>query len=460
MGSLTMSGKLRCWMIAGLTCVGVLAPRSAQACHEVNVCMRFSVAADDLAVGDFPELGEFWGGGPIKLPGRNLRVMLIPPPPEAPSEVIADSEGCFTLSTEWVWGHKMLVYADAFHGDTHNIRVTAYDSYSNVVSETEKFPWIVDLKHLVEDAEVIVNIPTDNGTERMFAWANWIVGRLEDELEPGLTGEKILQLYSQNKGLAELDGDGFAYLGGYGIPTRIYLQPSFTHKRFTIAHEIGHWLHANWIDSEVGGGYSYDTQDDACQFEAVGSNVLHGLRSSEYGGDALREGFAHFIASWVFDDTTQTDARFKYYKSIDDQWMSYGDLIGNDYIVSLLGGSCDEDYIEFPDSCPQEDYILGGDSAWVECKCPNDWGYPNDEVSSELDWMRFFWQLSSGDAVASSPVATLREVLLVLEATQLSSPNWSDLDTAVWTPANTDIYDLRNRFDDLTALNGLDNGNG
>ncbi|PRQ05153.1 hypothetical protein ENSA7_47820 [Enhygromyxa salina] len=34
----------------------------------------------------------------------------------------------------------------------------------------------------------------DTGTERLFAWATWIIGRLEDNLTPALSGMRVLRL--------------------------------------------------------------------------------------------------------------------------------------------------------------------------------------------------------------------------------------------------------------------------
>lgn len=447
-------------IFVGIIFAGTLIPQSADACHEVNVCVRFKVEANDLTVGDLPDVGVFWGGGPINLEARNVRVLLVPPVPEPPFEAILDDEGCFLFDTEWVWGHKLLVYPQAFHGDSQNIRSTGYGTYSDLLSDTADAPWFVDLKNLVEGADVNVYLDADDGGKRLFAWANWIIGRLEDELSPGLAGATALGVYSQDPVFAELDGDIWANLGGYATSTRLYLKPDFTLKRFTIAHEIGHWLHSNWTDEAVAGGYAYSAIDDACKFSAVGSNSLHGLRSAEYGPDALREGFAHFIAAWVFDDQSTSDAQFKYYKTINDQWGEYEDLIDNDYIVSLLGGSCDVSYPDYPTSCPGSGFVLGGDSAWVEYHCPNDWAYNNNEISSELDWMRFFWQLSSSDAEASTPIADLDDLLILLEATGLASPNWGDLDAEVSDIFNIDLNPWEDRFDDLTPLNGVNNGNG
>jgi pyruvate-formate lyase-activating enzyme len=79
-------------------------------------------------------------------------------------------------------------------------------------------------------------------------------------------------------------------------------------------------------------------------------------------------------------------------------------------------------------------------------------------VRTRLD--AFFLQLSSADAAASTPVANLNEVLLLLESTGLASPNWADWNVEVSDIFNLDLNQWHDRFDELTVLNGVNNGNG
>jgi len=391
----------------------------------------------------------------VGLVASNTRVVLIPPVPEDPFEVVTDSDGCFSFSTGWVWGHKLLVYADAFHGDSQNVRISAFDTWADMEAGNLKAPWEVDLHHMGDDALAIVTVDMkeDDHAGRIFAWANWVVARLEDELDPGLSGQKVLRLVS---------GFGTPYDNNYGIatPDTIWLAPSHTSKKFIVAHEVGHWLEHNWIAQGVSPSYQYSTQDPKCYFKALGSNSLHGIRSAEFGNAALAEGFAHYIATWAFDDPNSSDAIFKYYKEIDDEEESYVEFKENGQLVSALGGSCNPTYVDYPESCPQEGFVLGGDSAWVERECPTDWSYPDNAVSSELDWLRLFWQLTSPDVSAPTPTGSMHELLQLLDLTNIGAMEWKHLNAEVGDPANVGVHDLAARFDYLTTRNGVNNGNG
>jgi hypothetical protein len=101
----------------------------------------------------------------------------------------------------------------------------------------------------------------------------------------------------------------------------------------------------------------------------------------------------------------------------------------------------------------------------------NDWegdpgnGNPTLEVSSELDWMRFFWNLTSDDAdgLRSSPAPgapiELIDVLDLYEAAMAISapgeaPFWVHFETA------SDSTAFAARFDDMTTIYGVNNGQG
>ncbi len=58
-------------------------------------------------------------------------------------------------------------------------------------------------------------------------------------------------------------------------------------------------------------------------------NQAHCLQSREFYGDGLTEGFAHFYAANIFNDTSQTDCKFVYYKEFrePDPDAVYRDLL-------------------------------------------------------------------------------------------------------------------------------------
>ena len=95
----------------------------------------------------------------------------------------------------------------------------------------------------------------------------------------------------------------------------------------------------------------------------------------------MGEGFGHFIAAVLFNNHLASDAEgiFRYYKTNFPN-EEYTDLMDDKYRVSLPG-------IVAP---------LGGERRWAENSCSGDWA--NEGVSSEIDWLRFFWYfLTEGD---------------------------------------------------------------
>lgn len=116
----------------------------------------------------------------------------------------------------------------------------------------------------------------------------------------------------------------------------------------------------------------------------------------------MKEGFAHFIAAATFNPVPEIDVSFsdgygvfRYYKDINvENFPSYEDFVGASSLVSLLGGTA-------------MDSPLGGENRWTANQCPNDWD--EHEVSSEIDWMRFFWRFMTKVGTSNRP--TLRQIL-------------------------------------------------
>jgi hypothetical protein len=309
---------------------------------------------------------------------------------------------------------------------------------------------MVDLNGMeVDNVAMVYAIPME-GVDywSVFAWAVWITRKIEDDLDPGLSGNRLMRVTAAQAGDPDLD-TGFA-----DIDTVV--QDDYN-LAFAIAHEVGHWFHNNWVGQQVGGYYEYVARDADCKWGEPGA-YAHGLRSAEYGRAAIVEGFAHFIAAWVFDDPNLPDALFKYYKSLADV-PGYEDLEADGGRVSLLGGTC-----PYPGhaSCP-----LGGPSAWVENQCDTegtppvarDWEMPF-QVGSEIDWMRFFWQFVSDEIVdseMSDPELTdLFDIhaLAWAEDDDGAHPNYNEYDVVV----DTHTHEYYARFGEVTDANGVDNG--
>lgn len=165
----------------------------------------------------------------------------------------------------------------------------------------------------------------------------------------------------------------------------------------------------------------------------------------------MPEGFGHFVAAAAFNDPDASGV-FRYYKDIDEMLlMDYAAFEANDGDVALEGGA--------------EAGTLGGRSQWTEQMCQNDWDYPlqsltlDQEVTTEIDWLRFFWQFSTP---AGNGVPTFWETVRLVTYSQDFGGGWTA--TRVWPhmrdaidEAGSGIAGYTARFEDVTVDNGVYN---
>lgn len=175
----------------------------------------------------------------------------------------------------------------------------------------------------------------------------------------------------------------------------------------------------------------------------------------------MPEGFGHFVASAAFNTLPQEDPGapegvFRYYKEIDPETApAYGSFVdpeGDDYQVALDGGAS----------------AVGGASRWVELQCDDaveegDWDPPGQvtEVTSEIDWVRFYWGFLTADL---APIARPEfwDVVHLVAYTQVNEP-W--VDTPPYGPLWQNMLDaVGDAGSGLTAYQGrmapLDLANG
>ena len=174
----------------------------------------------------------------------------------------------------------------------------------------------------------------------------------------------------------------------------------------------------------------------------------------------MPEGFGHFVAAAAFNSDLSEDADgyFKYYKDADESLLTaYADFEEagpNQRIVSLAGGSGSE--------------VLGGPDRWVELQCEDDWDHPlqaetlDQEVSSEIDWLRLFWRLVTADETTYGPALSFWDVVHLVTYTQINDP-WTLDDHALWPNLHDAVTNAgfsaaqESRFEDLSAEHGVYN---
>src|SRR5262249_46403323 len=93
--------------------------------------------------------------------------------------------------------------------------------------------------------------------------------------------------------------------------------PAQSMAKFLVAHEHGHFAQGNRFSIF---NFSYDAVVDslgACRCDhVVSANQLHCMQSLEQYAAAFIEGYAHFYASKLYNNRTETDCEFGYYKEV------------------------------------------------------------------------------------------------------------------------------------------------
>jgi len=225
----------------------------------------------------------------------------------------------------------------------------------------------------------------------------------------------------------------------YGeIPAVRTKYASGRHKYF-IAHELGHVI----VMLRMGGRTEtdYNAKLNACMGsykqdgtpEDVGGSSEKSLLTREFSAAAAREGWAHFYASWLWNRRTENDC---YFKSFTVQDFDLDGDIDNDYTdPDQIGSfSCDSVLSSWgePDPTdPLESYV--SDYDWLEDmyayspSCPSV-SSSTDGHSTQFDWMRYFWDMTSTEEVAPSVLSDIYVDMCPLDWVEspsgTSNDNW------------------------------------
>lgn len=418
--------------------------QSAHACEPVKLCMEWEVQLEDGEFGDY--LTDAYA------PARGNRITIIRPHPEPPLGVFLDGDGCIEFETQYAAGHKLVAYAEAVVGlgTSAKVHIKSFASIPDSDDDVD-YTWSVDVPTILDDHDVVVSVPTDEYdlVTRMVTAAH-VIHRLHDLVGSLLSGTYTLRLYHPRNDYAM--GNPATAPSFFDAPISVALHRAHAKNKFIIAHEIGHWL-----QFQLAGGwqfsYSYPPEpnmaEPPCLFSVkaefedpdLGPLLLsaHGMRSAEYSSGAMSEGFAHFIAAVAYNDISEEDGVFKYYKETDHLagWEDFSALDGQ---ISLLGGSGSG--------------VVGGPSAHVANMCTTDWNWPlqtgslAEEVTSEIDWLRFFWRFLTAQDVGLEPQPTFWEVAHLVRFTQ-AEYMWSTTNHVLWPLMLSAISDVASGLDDF-----------
>lgn len=140
-------------------------------------------------------------------------------------------------------------------------------------------------------------------------------------------------------------------------------------QKFLVAHEVGHALEESYqFDTFGTTTYLYGDDDPPAGGAACDSaGEQHALTSLERTSAAIMEGFAHFLASDAYNDHNDSTGRFTYYK----------DALGFPRDIALEGEPA------FNMAEPWKS------NRFAQRVCAPAAG----NKGTELDWLRFFWDL-------------------------------------------------------------------
>lgn len=168
-------------------------------------------------------------------------------------------------------------------------------------------------------------------------------------------------------------------------------------QKYAVAHEMGHLI-ARLKNGGNGAAKEDDANLDGC-LPGEG-NAGHRMTTKEYQGQAANEGIAHYYAAVAFNNTTDVVCRFEYYKGVD--LNGDGNQADEDRTLTCEGGSFwyKSGAVVFP-------YIDGDWMVrdYVEESCEERApGGTLGNRATELDWLRFFWDLDHDQGVTTTKI--------------------------------------------------------
>lgn len=238
---------------------------------------------------------------------------------------------------------------------------------------------------------------------------------------------------------ASCSNAGFADGGDIEILVNIDDQTEDKYRqKFLVGHEVGHAAEQAYQKATFGttqylyGGY--DLSGGGAQCGSAGE--LHALTSLEYTSDGIMEGFAHFLSSDAYNDHGSATGRFTYYK----------DDLGFPRDIALEGETA------FNAAQPHRS------NRFAERVC----NPVMQNAGTELDWLRFFWDLHSASA---NPDAQHKTILKLRVDAAFQGVGWNAqngyalLENNVCTGA-AEVQALQLDFLDFAGSNDLIGGNG
>lgn len=250
-------------------------------------------------------------------------------------------------------------------------------------------------------------VPTASGTVTITSPVNsgWNVAAAATQAlgrrNVGLSGEDVI-FYTQACGTwpGGTPASGSCMRGSTGevYVSQLGSSAPGAGQKYVVVHEMGHEM-----AFLANGGHNADKDEAANQdgcHGVVASDPGHDMTSKEYQGQAVNEGLAHYYAAVAFNNTTQDDCHFEYYKAVDlngdgSASLEYPRLTCEGGTYWYWGGA-------FPIPYTDGDWMFRD---YVEESCEQ--LHPGGTLgnrATELDWLRFFWDLDHDQGVTTKNI--------------------------------------------------------
>ncbi len=388
---------------------------------SVEICIRFNVDYIDRAGGDY------WTSSSDKRANGVLVQVREAESKRLVSLAYANaSTGCLPrMSLARLLLYEVIAYSDALV--SNNNHVTLYPSPTN---KTLYQSSLVDDFHPVADGTYTFTWQNDStNVVNIFAAAAYSIQR-----RWGGTKDETYYLYNQDcPGSSGSCRRNEANLNGWSQYSVVYIGNGLNgnERKFIISHELGHAVSAMLSPRKRPPPDRDTSLTDGFFSTACATGSGHTFVSEEWQSGAIYEGFAQYYAATVWNNGGQFDCDFYYYRTLD---LSPRDGVNDSPATPGVTGaiySCESgrDMIQ---TCYDED----GSQQLLA-------------TGTELDWLRFFWDLQTNGGVSFGKLANI----------------WRDADPDNWTSLSL-FADLRAAaagrgvsnatWDSWASFNGVD----
>lgn len=337
----------------------------------------------------------------------------------------ADSSGCVTFSGLPAEGsmHDVAVIVNTKHffaGDDDTIVVGPDDDTDAAYGYAE----ILDLQDVPSTNHVYVgdNLPYPS----LSAAAGWSGYRAR----VGVTDSTIRIVGCGSADCSSAHYDATGLNGGIArvrIKTSAGGGSDHRNRKFVVSHELGHaWALLRIGRFEWNADESFTTV--LCCTDCEQSSTGYSMGSVEYNAIGAREGYAHFYAARVWNDTSSNLGIFRWFDGVTYDVECY-----------------QEDVVFPPGPWNPQGGHLGVD-------CNGVWSFKDGKSTNE-DWMRFWWDLHTPVSVDTFSSGQLMSIYKYVQDHGRAPPNGV---LPTYTVARDNYHDaLRNAMLELTPDAGL-----